>query len=34
MTNRKAMFLEMATLFTLGASIYCVLEVLWRGYTH
>lgn len=26
--------LEILTLFILGASIYCVLEVLWRGYTH
>lgn len=34
MTNRKAKRLEILTLFTLGASIYCVLEVLWRGYTH
>lgn len=34
MTNRRADVLEILTLFILGASIYCVLEVLWRGYTH
>ena len=34
MTNRRAAVLEILTLFILGASIYCVLEVLWRGYTH
>ena len=34
MTNRWAAVLEILTLFILGASIYCVLEVLWRGYTH
>ena len=34
MTNRGVVLLEKLTLFALGASVYCTLEILWRGYTH
>lgn len=27
-------YIEILSVFTVGALLYCIIEILWRGYTH